>query len=724
MEKNTLFYKEKNMKKALKKGLAFLLAAVCLMNVMFISFPEAQAAGSYEKDIFYFLKHYMGMNDAAACGVVANIEKESNFRPDLYGDNGTSYGICQWHNSRFDALKSYCSKNGYDYKTITGQLFYLKYELETSYPNTLRDIKSVENTQEGAYYAGYSFCYNFERPANREYKSDQRGELAKEYWSRYGVMADMTPQKLNAVNGNNEVSSAESFTVTWKAGEGKYNRNRLHIVPQYPSSVSYNWSEERVIITSLNTLKYTVGKGELSEGNYLLWVEPWHSVKNKAGESSNPVIISVTDELFYAVESENNSVIYDASAERSVDIYGWAVNSGRYTTDVYYTLDGDEQPSDKASRADISSDEAYAAFCRNDKVGFNVSLSLSDLSNGKHSVTLTAKSESVTEVIAEITFEVINGHDHSFKNYKSNNDATYLSDGTKTAKCELCNTKKTVTDKGTKLLLGVSEEFTAKARDNYVSLSWAPVKDAAGYRVYIYDKGWQLVDITDGTSFNVLGLTNNKEYRFALKAYGVENEESFMAPSYVTASATTTPSVPASLKAVYDSDKVTLSWDKAEGATGYRIYEYNEKTKSWDIFYRATHKTEITLDGLSPDTYYNFAVRAYFNTGNGINWSYSFVRTSFRTKLATPEIKAARSSAKERVTLSWSKSEGATGYQVWYSTKESSGFKKAANYKVRSTYIYGFESGKTYYLKVRAYKKTSSGYVYSDYTPVKQIKIK
>lgn len=712
------------MKKVMKKGLAFLLAAVCFMSVICISGPEVKAAGSYEKDIFYFLKHYMGMNDASACGVVANIEKESSFRPDLYGDNGTSYGICQWHNTRFDELKSFCSKNGYDYKTITGQLFYLKYELENFYPNTLRDIKSVENTEEGAYYAAYSFCYNFEKPANREYKSEQRGELAKSYWKKYGVISGMTPQRLNSVNKNNELTSAEDFTLTWKAGEGKYNRNRLHIVPRYPSSVSYDWGREQTVITSLNTLKYTVNKGELAQGEYLVWVEPWHTVKKKAGESSNPVIISVTDELFYEVESENDGVTYDASAEESVEIYGWAVNTGRYDVDVYYSLDADESLSVKASRADISTDEKYAPFCINDNVGFSVSLPLSDLSNGNHSVILTAKSESVTEIIGEMTFKVINGHDHSFKKYKSNGDATYLSDGTKTAKCELCNTKKTVTDKGTKLLLGVSEEFTAKGKDNCVSLSWKPVEDAAGYRVYIYDKGWQLVDITDATTFTVMGLTNNKKYRFALKAYGVEDEKSFMAPSYVTATATTTPSLPTDLKAVYGSDKVTLSWGKAEGATGYRIYEYNQKTKSWDIFLRATHKTKVTLDGLTPGTYYNFAVRPYYNTGEEIIWAYSFVRTSFYTKLATPEIKVARSSAKERVTISWSRSEGAAGYQVWYSKKESTGFKKSANYKVRSTYIYNFESGETYYLKVRAYKKTSSGYIYSDYTPVRAIKIK
>ena len=45
---------------------------------------------------------------------------------------------------------------------------------------------------------------------------------------------------------------------------------------------------------------------------------------------------------------------------------------------------------------------------------------------------------------------------HTFENYVSNNDATCLNDGTRTAKCRYCDAERTITDSGTKL----EHEFT------------------------------------------------------------------------------------------------------------------------------------------------------------------------------------------------------------------------------------------------------------------------
>ncbi len=47
---------------------------------------------------------------------------------------GTSYGLCQWHDGRFDALQSFCLLQGYDYWSLEGQLNYLAYE--SSEPGT------------------------------------------------------------------------------------------------------------------------------------------------------------------------------------------------------------------------------------------------------------------------------------------------------------------------------------------------------------------------------------------------------------------------------------------------------------------------------------------------------------------------------------------------------------------------------------------------------------
>ena len=128
----------------------------------------------------------MGLNSAAACGILSNIYYESSFRPTALNSSGGSYGICQWTGSRKTRLQNYCKNNGYDYTTLTGQLYYLKYELENHYTATLRYMRGVSNSASGAYDAGYYWCYHFEVPANRASVSVKRGNRARDtYWSKY-----------------------------------------------------------------------------------------------------------------------------------------------------------------------------------------------------------------------------------------------------------------------------------------------------------------------------------------------------------------------------------------------------------------------------------------------------------------------------------------------------------------------------------------------------------
>lgn len=140
---------------------------------------------SNEQKCYEYFTKTMKLNTAGACGIMANIKHESGFRPNALGDGGTSYGICQWHNTRFTNLKNYCSKNKYDYKSINGQLHFLQYELEHSYKSLINYIKKVPNTTSGSYEAGYKFCYDFERPANKSSKSVTRGNQAKIYFNKY-----------------------------------------------------------------------------------------------------------------------------------------------------------------------------------------------------------------------------------------------------------------------------------------------------------------------------------------------------------------------------------------------------------------------------------------------------------------------------------------------------------------------------------------------------------
>lgn len=132
-----------------------------------------------DKEIVYlFLKQELGLNDAAATGVYANLYMESHLNHGSIGDEGTSFGIAQWHNGRWTSLVNFCNSNLYEWDSLDGQLRFLQYELETKYPELLLRLRNTPDNANGAYAAAYDFCTRYERPAAIEEASVFRGEYA------------------------------------------------------------------------------------------------------------------------------------------------------------------------------------------------------------------------------------------------------------------------------------------------------------------------------------------------------------------------------------------------------------------------------------------------------------------------------------------------------------------------------------------------------------------
>ena len=126
-------------------------------------------------EIVMFLSQDMQLNPAAVCGILTNIVYESGGSNYCYGDGATSFGICQWHNERFDALIDYCNQNDEDWRELQPQLHYLQYELKNQYRGLLDMINSSPSSPEGAYEAAYLFCMDFERPEEMEKSANIRG---------------------------------------------------------------------------------------------------------------------------------------------------------------------------------------------------------------------------------------------------------------------------------------------------------------------------------------------------------------------------------------------------------------------------------------------------------------------------------------------------------------------------------------------------------------------
>lgn len=172
------------------------------------------------------------------------------------------------------------------------------------------------------------------------------------------------------------------------------------------------------------------------------------------------------------------------------------------------------------------------------------------------------------------------------------------------------------------------------------------------------------------------------------------------------------------------TDSITLSYGESVGATGYRIYKYNAQSKKYETV-KTTSKLSYKVTKLKDGSVYKFKVRPYFKSEDGtVIWGSNSSVLTVATKPSTPKINAV-SLKNKKATLTWSDVTGESGYQIYYSTDKNGTYKKMASVK-ENTLTYtssALTSGKTYYFKLRAYKKVEDTTVYSAFSGVKSVKV-
>lgn len=174
----------------------------------------------------------------------------------------------------------------------------------------------------------------------------------------------------------------------------------------------------------------------------------------------------------------------------------------------------------------------------------------------------------------------------------------------------------------------------------------------------------------------------------------------------------------------YGTSYLTLTWDKVADAESYKIQKYSS----------GSYKTIKTLSGSAAATYkvsgltsglgYRFRVMAS-------RTKYDITANSCSSTLYAPvkpgKVTLSRLStgSSHYITASWKKKTG-TGYQVRLATnsKFTSGVKtyKVTSYKTLSRKMTKLRKGRTYYVKVRAYKTYGGRTVYGSYSSCKKLK--
>lgn len=264
------------MKKTISAFLTSVLIVIAILSSVSLS---VSAASSNKDNVFYRLKNDLGISTAAACGIMANIERESEFNSkNVHIDsNGLlSGGLCMWNGGRFKNLKSFCSNNGYDYLSIEGQIKYLKHELSSNYYKHIYNyLKNVSNNSDGAYDAAYYWCYYFEIPSNRHSSAQNRGRIASSsYWPTYSkkvIRQSLKAPKLkSSSNGKTLDIQKNDVKLSWTSSGSSCKGYTVQICKL--SNGKYNWSKAKSIKLSANKKSAAVDLSKYGTGSFAIRV--------------------------------------------------------------------------------------------------------------------------------------------------------------------------------------------------------------------------------------------------------------------------------------------------------------------------------------------------------------------------------------------------------------------------------------------------------------------
>lgn len=265
------------------------------------------------------------------------------------------------------------------------------------------------------------------------------------------------------------------------------------------------------------------------------------------------------------------------------------------------------------------------------------------------------------------------------------------------------------------------------ATANSISMSWSPVAGANGYVVYSYvNSDWVQVATSTSTSATISGLSASSELEYRVAAtravtggtiVGSKSDYVYMRtiPAQVSRVAMTS---------FYDNINVAYyGWTYVNNVDGYQFQLLNNKGKSLLNSYESS--TSIRISPYYKGVFTKARVRAYITVGNTRlfgPWS------GYNYNASSKSVKMKRTKNRKKITVTWKKITGASGYRVYISTKSTGGWKKVKSLssKKKSCTItkYGkkkLSKKKTYYVKVQYLTKVGKKNVASGVSGVGSI---
>lgn len=260
---------------------------------------------------------------------------------------------------------------------------------------------------------------------------------------------------------------------------------------------------------------------------------------------------------------------------------------------------------------------------------------------------------------------------------------------------------------------------------NAIELKWDKVDGANGYKIYRKlpsDKNYKEIITLYGQTdkYTDQTVTCGTTYQYIIKSFRYENGKTYTSGNNSAVSCKAVPPVVKVKVASTGYNSLNVSWEKVNGATGYRIYFKKDNAKNWTTLatFENGSLTSCEHRKLTTGVNYTYTVRAYYKDGNKTIWG-DFNQTGVTKKPVTsaPKLVSVTSSTATNVTVKWETVSGANGYKVMRKADGSKTWSTigTTNSKKLSYTDKKVTCGVKYHYTVRAYRNVSKKPVLGSY---------
>lgn len=240
---------------------------------------------------------------------------------------------------------------------------------------------------------------------------------------------------------------------------------------------------------------------------------------------------------------------------------------------------------------------------------------------------------------------------------------------------------------------------------SYISSS--NTTETAGYNIYLGEDygSTKLFAKTPNTFYKITGLEDGKKYYVKVEPYAADG-------SIGSGRSLTIETMTARVKNFrqerwwYFINMLEVAWDRIETADTVNISLYNSKGKKVQSKILSPSSSSVSFSKMK-DEVYTVKIQAS-RTINGNTWQtpVSTIQCFNQARISSAKV------SKKKLTVKWKKVGGATGYDIYVSTKQKSGYKKLKSVGKNTTKATfskfkgkSFNPKKTYYIYIETKKK-------------------